>query len=152
MVGTFRQRVYAGKSAGGLGAFPPQSVSGAAAIDGPIVSRLGAGSAKLIVSRAAASGGPAAAAFNVLVQTGNDGAALSDAAPYAQLETSLNALAAGLTEYLIALSGAQQYIRVVITPTYTGGAAPANLVAAELVLGDYAEDPAIENETMYGSD
>ena len=149
MVSNFRQRVYAGKSSGGLGAFSPQSVSGASAINGAIISRLGAGSAKLVLERAAASGAPSAVAFSVVIQHGN-AANLSDAATYATLETSLNALAAGVTEYLLTLEGANQYIRVVITPTYTGGTTPANLVAAELVLGDYSEDPKIENETIYG--
>jgi hypothetical protein len=151
MVSSFRQRVYAGKSSAGLGAFPPQSLSGAAAVDGSIIDRLGAGSAKLVLERAAASGGPSAAAFAVIIQSGED-PALADATTFATLESSLSALAAGLSEYLIALSGAGRYIRVVITPTYTGGTAPANLVSGELVLGDYAEDPHLEGETLYGAD
>jgi len=146
---SFRQRVYAGKTSAGLGAFPPQSVSGAAAINGQIINRLGAASAKLVLERAAASGAPSAVALAVVIQHGTQ-ANLSDAATFATLETSLSALAAGLSEYLISLDGANQYIRVVITPTYTGGTTPANLVAGELVLGDYSEDPQIENEAIYG--
>jgi len=148
MVSNFRQRVYAGKAAG-LGAFSPQAVSGSAAIDGAIIDRLGVGSAKLVLERAVVTGAPSAADFAVIIQHG-DAANLSDATTYVTLETALNVLTAGLTEYLVALGGAKRYIRVVVTPAYTGGTSPGNIAAGEIVFGDYSEDPAIENETIYG--
>jgi len=148
MVSNFRQRVFAGKTAG-LGALPPQAISGSAAVDGTILDRLNIGSAKLILERAVVTGAPSAAALAVIIQHGA-AANLSDATTFVTLETALNVLLAGLTEYLLNLEGAKRYIRVVVTPTYTGGTTPGNIACGEVLFGDYAEDPAIENETVYG--
>lgn len=148
MVSNFRQRVFAGKTSG-IGAFPPQDVSGSTAINGTIIDRKGIGSAKLILERAVVGGAPTAAAFAVIIQHGA-AANLSDAATFVTLETALDVLLAGLTEYLLNLEGAKRYIRVVVTPTYTGGTSPSNITAGEILLGDYAEDPA-SAETVYGA-
>jgi hypothetical protein len=150
MVSNFRQRVFAAKTVAGLGAFPPQAVNGSSAILGSIIDRMSVQSAKLVLERAVVTGAPSAAAFAVVIQHGAQ-ANLSDASTFVTLETALSVLLAGLTEYLINLEGAHRYIRVSITPTYTGGTIPANVVAGEMVLGDRAEDPLVENETVYGA-
>lgn len=150
MFSNFRQRVYAGKTAALLGPLPPQSISGSTAVNGQIIDRLGAQSAKFILERAIVSGAPTAAAFAVIIQSGST-PTLTDATTFATLETALSVLTAGLTEYLINLEGAFRYIRIVVTPTYTGGTSPANVVAGELLLGDADYDPKTPGETVYGT-
>ncbi len=144
----FRQKVFAGKTAGGLGALSPQSITGAA-VNGGIIDRLGAMSGKFIFEAAAASGAPDAAVASIIIQQDS---AVGFASPttFLTLETALDIdEAAVLKEYLFSLEGAEQFIRVVIDPTYTGGTTPANIVAGQIVLGDFDVEPQ-RAETVLG--
>jgi hypothetical protein len=136
----FKEQVFIGKTSANLGAIPPQSNDGTL-INGSIIDRRGYRSGKLVVERAAATGSPSAATLSLIIQHG-DASNLSDAATFATLETTLDILLAGLKEYVLNLEGAKSYVRVVYDSTYTAGTAPANIVAAQLVLGDRDVNPA----------
>jgi hypothetical protein len=120
----------------------PQSVSGASAVDGVSVDTEGYDNAKLHVYAAEASGSPAAASLAVTLQESPDGT-----------DTWTNALDNTGTVIGFTLSGLQaaagvnaarieglnlnrkRYLRIVVTPTFTGGTSPAVLVYGEIVFG-----------------
>ena len=67
---------------------------------------------------------------------------LSDAATLFTLETALNVYtAAGSKEYHLNLQSANRYLRIVLTPTYTGGTTPANITAGDMIMGGAVVDP-----------
>jgi hypothetical protein len=142
----FKEQVFIGKTAANLGAIPPQSNDGTL-VNGSIIDRRGYRSGKLVFERAVVTGAPSAAALSLIIQHGNE-SNLSDAATYATLETALDILLAGQKDYLLNLAGAKRYVRVVMDTTYTGGTTPANVVAAQLVLGDRDVNP-VAAETVY---
>lgn len=142
----FREQVFIGKNSANLGAIPPQANDGTL-INGSIIDRRGYRSGKLVFERAVVTGAPSAAAQSLIVQHG-DAANLSDVATFCTLETALDILLAGQKDYLLNLSGAKRYVRVVHDATYTGGTPPGNVVAAQLVLGDRDVNPAV-TETVH---
>jgi len=66
--------------------------------------------------------------------------------------TAADLSAASVAKYFdIDLTGAKQFVRVVATLTFTGGASPSAIWAAELVLGDKNVEPA-GNSVVYLAD
>jgi hypothetical protein len=124
----------------------PQSVSGSSAVDGVSVDTEGYDNAKLHVYSAEASGSPSAASLAVTLQESPDGT-----------DTWTNALDNTDTVIGFTLTGLQaaagvsaarieglnlnrkRYLRIVVTPTFTGGSSPAVLVYGEIVFGGGAQ-------------
>ncbi|HQM02118.1 MAG TPA: hypothetical protein PLH98_16445 [Ruminococcus flavefaciens] len=125
----------------------PSTLSDGTAITGAVIDRLGYQSALLIFSYEASSGTPtsASAALKVQDDTASDG---STAADYAVLETAKNIKTAGIAQYMIDLSGANRYLKVIEDTTYVDGSSPKNQVSCEIVLFD--KDVDADTTTVYG--
>lgn len=105
----------------------------AATINGPSIDRQGFLSAVLGLQVGAASGGPTAQPVDAALEDSADGttfAAVSPAVNLPQLTADNTA-----SEVDVDLVRLRQFIRVVVTVAFTGGAAPAIDVAAPIVLG-----------------
>lgn len=121
--------------------FPPQSVSGSSKIPGGIIDTMGFREAIATLDWAAVTGAPSAGAWAIIVESG-EAANLSDATTAFTLETALDVkTAAGQKDYHMLLQGIGRYVRISVTPTYTGGTSPANLAAINLVLGGAQNEP-----------
>jgi len=120
------------------------------AVTGIIIDRLGYQSAKLVVSYAASSGTPSAAATAIAVYS-NSASSSSSPTPVklVDLETAKDILTAGVAEYDIDLSNAKRYVYPTLDTTYTAGTSPKNIISAVLVLGDKNVQPA-NSGTVYG--
>lgn len=142
----FRQQVVVAKDkVGSLGAIPPQQNDGTA-ITGAYIDRLGAASAKLVFETAAPTGSPSAATALIKIQhCATSGGSYTD---FLSLETALDVSAAILKTYLFKLEGAHQFIKVYVDLAYTGGTTPKNILAAELLLGDYDVDPPLTESVL----
>lgn len=118
-------------------ALNPQAISGSSAVNGNAIDRLNAQAMNIILALGATTGTPTGTQLAVKIQHG-DASNLSDAADFATVaslgSTSANFTAGDVFGYGINLEGAKRYVRVVVTPTFTGGTAPTVLstVAAEL--------------------
>jgi hypothetical protein len=134
-----RQQVYEGVDiTNSLGAIPPQSNDGTA-ITGAAIDRLGADTGFFLFEAAAASGTPSAAATAIkITHADTSGGTYSD---FEVLETALDIKTAVAKQYMIDLSGAKRYLKIVVDSTYTAGTNPANVIAGKLILGDYNVDP-----------
>lgn len=142
------------QSTGSISPFPPQSVSGSTAINGGFVKTLGYREAIIGLQWAVVTGAPTAATLNVALWT-NTSASTSGATLLFQYATALNVMTAGSVEYHTNLLTSLGYVYLVITPTYTGGTSPANLVAGDMVLGNAYTEPVpgqgAAAATVYGS-
>jgi hypothetical protein len=82
---------------------------------------------------------PTGTQLAVKIQHG-DASNLSDVADYVTVaalgSASANFTAGDVAAYGINLEGAKRYIRVVVTPTFTGGASPNILLACAASLAD----------------
>lgn len=134
-----RQQVYEGVDiTNSLGAIPPQSNDGTA-VTGAAIDRLGADTGLFLFEAAAASGTPTAVTAAIkITHSDTSGGTYSD---FEVLETALNIKAAIAKQYMIDLSGAKRYFKIVVDSTYTDGTTPANVIAGKLILGDYNVDP-----------
>jgi len=125
----------------------PSTLSDGTAITGAVVDRMGYNSALVIFSYEASSGSPtsASAALKVQDDTASNG---STAADYAILETAKNIKTAGISQYMVDLSGANRYILIVEDTTYVDGSSPKNQLSCEIVLFD--KDVDSDSSTVYG--
>lgn len=128
----------------GKTALNPQTVSGSSAVNGNIIDRLGSTGGLLTLQYGATANTPTGTQLAVIVQHG-DAANLSDAATYVTVAslgtTSTNFTAGDAANYDINFEGAKRYVRVVVTPTFTGGSSPNILLAASLGLEDKDVEP-----------
>jgi hypothetical protein len=124
----------------------PQSVSGSSAVDGVSVDTSGYDNAKLHCYAAQATGSPSAASLAVTLQESLDGStnwtnALDDTGVV--IGFTLSGLAAAGAVNAARVEGLnlnrKRYLRVVVTPTFTGGSSPAVLAYAELIFGGGAQ-------------
>jgi len=143
----FLQQVFVGNDVtNSLAAIPPQSNDGTK-ITGIGINRVGANSGKLIFAAAAASGAPDAAVTALVIE--HSDTLGSGYTTFKTLESALDIDAAGVNkEYALDLQGVKTFVRVTVDTTYTGGTSPANIVCAQLILGDYDVDPKTA-ETVY---
>lgn len=134
-----KQQVFEGVDiTNSLGAIPPQSNDGTA-VTGAAIDRLGAGTGFFLFEAAAASGTPTAVTAAIkITHCDTSGGTYAD---FEVLETALNIKTAVAKQYMIDLSGAKRYFKVVVDTTYTDGTTPANIFAGKLILGDYDVDP-----------
>jgi hypothetical protein len=143
----FRQQVFTGKDqTNSLGAIPPNQNDGTL-INGIGINRTGAASALVVFENAAATGAPSAAVALITVETCAVITAGSFTA-FKTLEASLSVLTANCKEYMIDLSGAKKYIRVSVDIDYTNGTTPKNILAAEVILGDFDVEPKIAQTVL----
>jgi hypothetical protein len=126
----------------------PQSVSGASAVDGVSVDTSGYDNAKLHVYAAEATGTPSAASLAVTLQESPNGTdtwtnALDNTG--AVIGFTLSGLQAAGAVSAARIEGLnlnrKRYLRVVVTPTFTGGSSPATLVFGEIVFGNAQQLP-----------
>jgi hypothetical protein len=123
----------------------PQSVSGSAAVDGVSVDTSGYDNAKIHVYAAEATGSPSAASLAVTLQESVDNVnwtnALDDTG--AVIGFTLSGLQAAAAVSQARVEGLNlnrhRYLRIVMTPTFTGGTSPAVLVYGELIFGGGAQ-------------
>ena len=125
----------------------PQSVSGSSAVDGVSVDTQGYENAKLHVYAAEATGSPSAASLAVTLQESLDGSTnWSNALDNTNtvIGFTLNAESAGAVN-AARIEGLnlnrKRYLRIVVTPTFTGGSSPAILAYGELIFGGAQELP-----------
>lgn len=122
----------------GKRAVSPQSLSGTTAANGVGIDRSGYDSMKIIGSTGAVSGTPSSFTVTYKLQDSADNSTFTDVSGQsftvaaADSENSLN----------VNLIGLNQYIRVVMTPAFSGGSSPAVLAAAAVSLGGAAVLPA----------
>jgi hypothetical protein len=126
----------------------PQSVSGSSAVDGVSVDTQGYENAKLHVYSAEASGSPSAASLAVTLQESADGTdgwanALDNTGAVIGFTLSGVQAAAGVNAARVeGLNlNRKRYLRIVVTPTFTGGTSPAVLAYGELIFGGSQELP-----------
>jgi hypothetical protein len=124
----------------------PQSVSGSSAVDGASVDTEGYDNAKLHVYAAEASGSPSAASLAVTLQESADGStnwsnALDNTGTV--IGFTLSALQSAAAVNAARIEGLnlnrKRYLRVVVTPSFTGGTSPAVLAFGEIVFGGGAQ-------------
>jgi hypothetical protein len=123
----------------------PQSVSGSSAVDGASVDTEGYDNAKLHVYSAEASGSPSAASLAVTLQESADNSTWTTAldntgTPIGFTLTGLQAAAGVNAARIEGLNlNRKRYLRIVVTPTFTGGSSPAVLAYGEIVFGGGAQ-------------
>ena len=132
----------------------PQSVSGASAVNGTSVDTLGYDNAKIHVYSAQASGSPSAASLAVTLQESADGStnwanALDNTGTVIGFTLSAlqSAAALGAARVEGLNLNRKRYLRVVVTPTFTGGTSPAVLAYGELVFGGGAQQLPVTTAT-----
>ena len=132
--------------------FLPQTVNGSTIITGSIIDTQAMPDPhSLVVSMltAAATGSPTAVSYAIIIQHG-DAANLSDAATFVTLTAFTNATPGTPADYTaqVDVALAKRYIRLAITPTFTGGTTPAIVTAASGIFGDAKyNDPTGETAT-----
>ena len=133
----------------------PQSVSGSSAVDGVSVDTLGYENAKLHVYAAEASGSPSAAVVAVTLQEsadGTDGWANALDNTGAVIGFTISGLAAAGSAMAARIEGLnlnrKRYLRVVATPTFTGGTSPATIVYGEIVFGGGAQQLPVTTDSF----
>lgn len=116
-------------------AVPPQS-SAAATINGSSIDRTDFGSSSLFVKTGAATGGPTTISITAKIQTSADGSTWADYKPdgLSVATTTLTAASSGV-ELDVDLAGASQFVRAVLTISFTGGSSPTIPVDATMTLG-----------------
>lgn len=124
------------------------SASATAAMTGAAIQIVGPGyqykSAQLALYLGDATGSPSAVSVVAKVQQSADGSTnWTDYADVYGVGSVTNAAASSEVSQNIILQGAQAYIRLVATPTLTGGTSPAIPLAAAIVLGGSSEMPAV---------
>jgi hypothetical protein len=126
----------------------PQSVTGSSAVDGVAVDTLGYDNAKIHVYAAEASGSPSAASLAVTLQEsatsgGTYANALDNTGTVIGFTLSGLQAAAGVSAARVeGLNlNRKRFLRVVVTPTFTGGTSPAILAYGEIVFGNSLQDP-----------
>lgn len=147
----FRQRTnvatLAVTDANSQGMIVPQDMT--AAVTGNILDRLGAASGKIVLANSAEIEGSATAATASVVLQHSDSSSFATYETFATLASAEDIFTAGSRGYELALEGAKRYLRLVVTPTYTGGTTPNNYISADLILGDYDEDPQDADMTVF---
>ena len=120
----------------------PQSITGSSAVDGVAVDTEGYDNAKLHVYAAEASGSPSAASLTVTLQESPDNNsdwtnALDNTGTVIGFTLSgLNAAAGVNAARIEGLNlNRKRYLRIVVTPSFTGGSSPAILAYGEIVFG-----------------
>lgn len=124
----------------------PQSAT--AAVNGSWVDRNTPGgqialSCQVHAMRGVTSGSPTTATLALKLQQSATGP--SDGTDATDFSTAPTTLSADGTDLLlnVSLSGAQRYVRAVATPAFTGGTSPSMMIAADIVLGGVAQEPAV---------
>ena len=123
----------------------PQSVSGSAAVDGVGVDTEGYDNAKLHCYAAEASGSPSAASLAVTLQESVDNSTWTNALDNTGVVigftlTGLQAAAGVNAARIEGLNlNRHRYLRIVVTPTFSGGSSPAVLVYGEIIFGGGAQ-------------
>jgi len=128
----------------------PQTVSGGSAVNGVSVDTLGYDNAKIHVYSAEASGSPSAASLAVTLQESTDGTG-SGAGAWTTANDNTGTAIGFTLSGLQAAAGVsaarveglnlnrKRYLRIVVTPTFTGGSSPAVLAYGELIFGGDAQ-------------
>jgi hypothetical protein len=131
----------------------PQSFSGSTAVDGSSVNTEGADNALIYAFGAEASGSPSAATLVVTLQesasgSGNWTNALDNTDTVIGFTLNCESAAAENAARIEGLNlNRKQYLRAVITPAFTGGASPAILGYALIVLGNNGQLPVDSNSS-----
>jgi hypothetical protein len=126
----------------------PQSLTGSSAVDGVSVDTQGYDNAKLHVYAAEASGSPSAASVVVTLQESADGStnwANANDNTGTVIGFTLSGLQAAAGVNAARVEGLnlnrKRFLRVVVTPAFTGGTSPAILAYGELIFGGAQELP-----------
>lgn len=127
----------------------PTSLLSPASVDGTstnstVIDRQGYDTAYVVVQYAAPTGTPSAATTAIVLKT-NTASSTSSPTPttHATLESALDISAAGFQYYAVDLSGANRYVFLNWDATYTGGTTPANIISAQIILGDKKVNPPV---------
>lgn len=124
----------------------PQSITGSSAVNGVSVDTLGYDNAKIHVYADEASGSPSAASLAVTLQESTDGTGSGAGAwttandntgtPIGFTLSGLNAAAGVNAARVEGLNlNRKRYLRIVVTPSFTGGTSPAILAYGEIIFG-----------------
>lgn len=119
-------------------AISPQALSGTTAANGTGIDRSGYDSLKIIGSTGASTGTPSSFTVTFKLQDSADNSTFTDVSGQSFTITAVN----DENTLNVNLIGLNQYVRVVMTPAFSGGSSPTVLAAAALTLGGAAVLPA----------
>ena len=129
---------------------PPSTLSGSTPINGTSIDRLGGDtsapyeSMDLEVSTGASTGSPSSYAHTFALQhstaSGSGFVAYTDPTTGSAVVVTASA-DASMFRAKVNLKGANQYVRVVCTPAFTGGTSPATPIGCHMVFGGAAVSP-----------
>lgn len=131
----------------------PQSFSGSTAVDGSSINTSGYTDAVIHAYGAATSGSPSAATLVVTLQESTTGTsgwtnALDNTGTVIGFTLNCESAAAENVARIEGLNlNRHQYLRAVITPSFTGGSSPAILGFAEIILGGPAQQLPVDSAT-----
>jgi hypothetical protein len=115
----------------------PQSFSGSAAVSGSDIDRRALNdpqSCVMHLGAGAVTGTPTSFSLTPKLQHADDSA--GSAGTYADYQTgSAVTTSGGETSTAIDLSGAKEWVRMVVTPSFSGGTSPTAMAAGDLVFG-----------------
>jgi len=126
----------------GVTSISPQSVTGSSAVNGTVIDTKGYSSGALVAYAVKSTSNPSAATLAVKLQEGTlaNGGDMADALDNTGtvIGFTLNAVAAD-AENAARIEGLglnrKRYLRIVVTPAYTGGTSPSMVSAADILLG-----------------
>lgn len=126
---------------------PAQSFSGAGSVNGGNIDRQTLNepqSCVLHLMAGAVSGAPTSFTLSAQLQSAPDNGAGAPGtyANYGAAATNITAASTEVSQN-IDLSGANRWIRVVVTPAFVGGTSPTVLAAAEVIFGGEQELPSL---------
>jgi hypothetical protein len=136
-----RDSIYDNVAINGGVSLTPQSFTGSTAVDGSSINTVGYTDAAIHAYGDAATGSPSAATLVVTLQestTGTSGWTNALDNTGTVIGFTLTVTSAG-AEGLARIEGLNlnrhQYLRAVITPSFTGGSSPASIGFAEIIMG-----------------
>lgn len=138
-----RINIYDDVKVVGSASLAAQSFTGSSAVNGSSINTQGYETAAIYANGAAASGSPSAASLVVTLQesaTGTSGwtNALDNTGTVIGFTLTCTSAAADNIARIEGLNGLnrKQYLRAVITPSFTGGSSPAILGFAQIIMGN----------------
>ncbi|MCK5017952.1 MAG: hypothetical protein KAS32_12925 [Candidatus Peribacteraceae bacterium] len=123
-----------------LAVIPQAKVAGA--LNGTGIDRRGYNSLVVTALRGADAGGASAWTCAVKVQDSADNSSFTDISG-ATGSIAYDSSSSGSAEINLDLRAYKRYVRVVMTPAFTGGSTPSLLVAASVALGQASVKPAV---------
>jgi hypothetical protein len=122
----------------------PQAAT--AAVNGTGVDTMGFSSAMIVVENGAATGAPTTQTVDAKVQESADNSTFTDVTGATITQMTASSKSAQIRVEGLGTSRLR-YLRVVVTPAFTGGTTPAALISANILLGRAQNEPVANSAT-----